>query len=161
LAALQLDLVLTSQAPETDALAPFIAHRLDEQPVGLIGVPDLCTPGPELSERLATTPLILPTHSSGLRAGFEALVTNLDVTPQIAAEVDDMAMMRLLTREGVGLAVIPPIVVKDELESGLLLEADRFPGMNETFYAVTTRRRYPNPIVRDLLGPAGTSALGG
>jgi LysR family transcriptional activator of nhaA len=154
LAALQLDLVLTSHAPETDTLAPFIVHRLSEQPVGLIGVPGLCPPGLELAERLATAPLILPTHSSGLRAGFEALLTKLDIAPQIAAEVDDMAMVRLLAREGTGLAVIPPIVVKDELESGLLLEADRLPGMNETFFAVTTRRRYPNPAVRDLLQAA-------
>ena len=151
LTALQLDLVLTNQAPETDALAPFIVHRLDEQPVGLIGVPGLCSPGLELAERLAATPLILPTHSSGLRAGFEALATSLGITPQIAAEVDDMAMVRLLAREGIGLAVIPPIVVKDELDSGLLREADRLPGMNETFYAVTTQRRYPNPVVRELL----------
>lgn len=151
LASLQLDLVLTSQAPQADALAPFIVHRLSEQAVGLIGVPRLCKPELGLSERLATVPLILPAHSSGLRAAFEALVANFDITPQIAAEVDDMAMMRLLAREGAGLAVIPPIVVKDELESGLLLEADRFPGMNETFYAVTTRRRYPNPVARDLL----------
>jgi len=37
-----------------------------------------------------------------------------------AVEVDDMAMMRLLAREGVGLAVLPPIVVRDELASGEL-----------------------------------------
>ena len=161
LAALQLDLVLTSHVPQTDALASFIVHRLDEQAVGLIGVPGLCSPGLELAERLATIPLILPTHSSGLRAGFEALVARLDITPQVAAEVDDMAMMRLLAREGVGLAVIPPIVVRDELVSGLLVEADRLPGMNETFYAVTTRRRYPNPVVRDLLEPAQPDARTG
>jgi LysR family transcriptional activator of nhaA len=156
LAALQLDLVLTNHALEVDALTPLIVHRLDEQNVGLIGVPEMCSPGLDLAERLAVTPLILPTRSSGLRAGFEALLSRLEITPQIAAEVDDMAMMRLLARESVGLAVIPPIVVKDELESGLLQEAEHLPGLKETFYAVTTRRRYPNPAVRSLLDPADT-----
>lgn len=151
LRALQLDLVLTNHAPETDALTPFIVHRLDEQVVGLIGVPALSPQKLELRERLATAPLILPTYSSGLRAAFEALVSRLEVSPQVAAEVDDMAMMRLLARQGIGLAVIPPIVVRDELESGLLVEMDHLPGITETFYAVTARRRYPNPVVRSLL----------
>lgn len=151
LAALQLDLVLTNQPPEADALAPFAVRAIDEQPVSLIGVPDLCPPDTALTDRLAGTPLILPTRSSALRIGFDALTDRLGVTPQIAAEIDDMAMMRLLAREGAGLAVIPPIVVRDELEQGALVEAERLPGLTERFYAVTTRRRFPNPILRMLL----------
>lgn len=154
LAALQLDLVLTNQPPAADALTPFIVQRIDEQPVSLIGVPALAAPGVGLTDRLSTVPLILPTPSSGLRAGFDALADRLGVKPQIAAEIDDMAMMRLLTREGVGLAVIPPIVVRDELDAGVLLEADRLPGIVEAFHAVTIRRRFPNPIVRALLPAA-------
>ena len=34
------------------------------------------------------------------------------------AEVDDMAMLRLLAREREGVTLVPPIVVRDELESG-------------------------------------------
>lgn len=62
-----------------------------------------------------------------------------------------MAMMRLLARDGVGLAVLPPIVVQDELSSGRLIEADRLPGISETFFAVTLKRRFPNPLVVELL----------
>jgi LysR family transcriptional activator of nhaA len=155
LAALQLDLVLTNQPPEADALTPFSVRAIDEQPVGLIGMPDLCPPNVPLDERLGTAPLILPTRSSALRIGFEALTDRLGVAPQVAAEIDDMAMMRLLAREGAGLAVIPPIVVRDELEEGTLVEADRLPGLTERFYAVTTRRRFPNPILRRLLDETG------
>lgn len=151
LSALQLDIVLTNQPPDSDALTPFIVQRIDEQPVSLIGIPELCAVDSELAERLRTTPLILPIQSSGIRVAFDAFVDRLGVRPQIAAEIDDMAMMRLMAREGVGLAVIPPIVVKDELKSGRLIEADQLPDMTETFYAVTTERRYPNPEIRALL----------
>ncbi|MCB1424917.1 MAG: LysR family transcriptional regulator [Zhengella sp.] len=153
LALLQLDLVLTNQPPDTDALTPFITHRIAEQPVGLIGIPALCPPALSLADRLAGVPLILPATSSGPRADFDALASRLGVTPRIAAEVDDMAMVRLLAREGVGLAVIPPIVVKDELASGVLVNADHLPGIRETFFAVTTRRKYPNPLLASLLEP--------
>jgi LysR family transcriptional activator of nhaA len=95
--------------------------------------------------------VILPTAESGVRGGFDALVDRLAVRPQIAAEVDDMAMMRLMTREGVGLGVLPPIVVRDELAAGLLVEAGTLPGIVEAFFAVTAERRFPNPLVRTLI----------
>jgi LysR family transcriptional regulator, transcriptional activator of nhaA len=151
LAALHLDLVLTNQPPPVDALTAFIVQRLDEQPVSLIGVPELCRPELSLSQRLAQTPLILPTAASGLRMGFDALVDRLGVRPQIAAEVDDMAMMRLLAREGIGLAVLAPIVVRDELASGALVESAKLPNLTEAFYGVTVERRFPNPLLTLLL----------
>ena len=151
LTAHHLDLVLTNQPPPSDALSAFVVHRLDEQAVSLIGVPALCPPDLSLSERLECTPLILPTAASGLRMGFDALVDRLGVTPQVAAEVDDMAMMRLLAREGLGLAVLPPIVVRDELANGLLIEGEQLPELTETFFGVTAVRRFPNPLLTELL----------
>ena len=62
-------------------------------------------------------------------------------------------MMRLLAREGIGLAVLPPIVVREELASGLLIEANELPGIVEAFYAVTVERRFPNPLLKLLLQP--------
>jgi len=65
--------------------------------------------------------------------------------------VDDMAMIRLMVREDAGIAVIPPIVVQDELSTGLLREAATLSGMAESFLAVTLDRRFPNPLLRELL----------
>ena len=45
----------------------------------------------------------------------------------------DMAMMRLMAREDIGLALIPPIVVTDELTSGDLIDACSLPGATEAF----------------------------
>jgi LysR family transcriptional activator of nhaA len=148
---LNLDVVLLTRPPENNADLPFIAHKLAEQPVSLIGRPDALTAGLSLEQYLGSAPLILPTRDSSVRTGFDALAARLDVSPQIAAEVDDMAMMRLLAREGLGLAIMPPIVVRDELASGLLREIDRLEGLTESFYAVTLSRRFPNPLLRDLI----------
>lgn len=151
LSTLSLDLVVTDRAPPRDAAQPFVAHRLAEQRVSLVGTPALVGEGETLESLLAQRPVILPTAGSGMRTDFDALASRWGLRPQVAAEVDDMAMMRLLAREGAGLAVLPPIVVKDELASGLLLEAGSLPGIMETFYAVTMQRKFPNPHVRGLL----------
>ncbi|KAE8235949.1 hypothetical protein A4X03_0g9600 [Tilletia caries] len=151
LEALNLDIVLLNQAPMADSVTPFIAQHVYQQRVSLIGKPSYGKPGAKLADLLTEHPVILPTLESGVRSQFEALVARLGITPQIAAEVDDMAMMRLLAREGAGLAVLPPIVVKGELEAGTLVEFDALPGMIESFYAVTVKRRFPNPLIRPLL----------
>jgi LysR family transcriptional activator of nhaA len=153
LESLALDVVLINRTPARDAATPFVSHRLAEQRVSLVGTPARVAGGGPVSRLLATQPVILPTADSSLRAGFDALTDRLGVHPQIAAEADDMAMLRLLAREGAGLAVLPPIVVKDELAAGSLVEADRLPDIAETFYAVTLERRFPNPLIRELLRP--------
>ncbi|MFT7026175.1 MAG: LysR family transcriptional activator of nhaA [Paracoccaceae bacterium] len=152
LESLALDVVLTNLAPARDAASPWLIQRLDEQPVSLIGAPARVGAPPRgLAELIATEPLILPSRDTALRAAFDALTARLGVTPAIAAEADDMAMLRLLTREGVGLAVIPPIVVRDELAAGLLVEAARLDGITEPFIAVTLARRFANPLLAELL----------
>jgi LysR family transcriptional activator of nhaA len=49
-------------------------------------------------------------------------------------------------------------VVRDELTSGLLVEAARLEGISEHFLAVTRERRFPNPLIAELLGPQVTRA---
>ena len=148
---LNLDIVLLNQPPMADSVTPFIAQHIYQQRVSLVGRPSFGKPGATLADLLAEHPVILPTLESSVRTQFEALTARLGLSPQIAAEVDDMAMMRLLAREGAGLAVLPPIVVKGELEAGTLVEFDALPGMVESFYAVTIKRRFPNPLLKPLL----------
>src|SRR5690606_16631101 len=57
--------------------------------------------------------------------------------------MDDMAMLRLFAREGKALALVPPVVVRDEIDSGELVETHRIPQPKETFYAITQSRRIP------------------
>ncbi|MDF1730249.1 MAG: LysR family transcriptional regulator [Minwuia sp.] len=155
LEALSLDIVLTNLVPARDKLSPYLVQRLDEQPVSLVGTPERLSSEPEtVAEILAGKPLILPTPESSLRAGFDAMVERLGIMPRIAAEADDMAMLRLLASADAGIAVIPPIVVQDELATGRLVEIARLDEITEVFCAVTIRRKFPNPLLEELLSPA-------
>ena len=102
-------------------------------------------------QRHAVLELMVKLKLRGMRAAFDLLLDQAGIRPVILAEVDDMAMLRLLAREGAGIAVIPPIVVRDELDAGSLVEAARLAGISETFYAVTQHRRFPNPLLADVL----------
>lgn len=151
--ALALDVVLTNLAPPREADTPWLVHQIGEQPVSLIGTPARIG-GRPMQELLRAEGLVLPAKDSALRAAFDALMAGVGATPHIAAEADDMAMLRLLARADAGLAVIPPIVVRDELSSGLLVEVAQLDGIREHFLAVTRERRFPNPLLAEVLAAA-------
>jgi len=133
-----LDVVLTTELPPGTGYA---ARRIAEQTVGLHGVPGLMT-APDLHALLARAPLILPTDRA-IRTAFDDLTAGMDLT--VAAEVDDMAMLRLLTRAGVGVAVAPGVVLADEIATGLVTTAPFDLNIAEPFYAVTRPRRFAHP----------------
>ncbi len=151
LEAMGLDVVLLNRAPDTTVSTSFIAHKIAEQRVSLIGTPKRVGVKIPIAKLLAQQPVILPTADNIARIGFDALTDRLGVRPRVIAEVDDMAMMRLLAREDAGLAIMPPVVVRDELSQGILTEAYKLPEATEAFYAVTMPRRYPNPLLSELL----------
>jgi len=95
--------------------------------------------------------VLLPSLDSNLRSGFDLILECSGIRPIIAAEVDDMAMLRLLACEGAGLALVPPVVVRGELDRGLLVERHRITDLRGSFYAITPGRRFPNPVLRELL----------
>ncbi|MDZ7827667.1 MAG: LysR family transcriptional regulator [Gammaproteobacteria bacterium] len=147
----QLDVVLSNVLPPRDAGTVWVSHLIDEQPVSLVAHPDRLEQDDDARMLLERCPVLLPTVETDLRSGIDALLERLGVRPRIAAEVDDMAMLRLLTRADAGVAILPPIVVRDELAAGTLVEVERLPSLREPFYAVTATRQFPNPLLRDLL----------
>ncbi|WP_415404593.1 LysR family transcriptional regulator [Tateyamaria sp. SN3-11] len=151
LSALALDVVLTTEAPPSAAGSDFIAHRLAEQTVALHGTPDRMQHR-TLHDLLTHEPVIVPTESS-IRTGFNSLTARLGIQPRIIADVDDMAMVRLLAREGAGLALAPSVVLADEIASGTLVTAPFDLDFVESFFAVTTRRTFPHPMLEALLHP--------
>ncbi|MGV2974540.1 LysR family transcriptional regulator [Roseibium alexandrii] len=149
LESLALDIVLTTDPPDSSLSGDFTAHRLAEQKVTIHGTPERIA-GKTLHQLLSDEPLIVPDESS-IRTGFDSLVARLGITPRIVADVDDMAMVRLLARADVGIAIAPPVVMADEIASGLLESAPFDLQIFEAFYAVTVTRSFPHPILRELL----------
>lgn len=149
-----IDVLLSNTLPPRDETTRWTSHVIADQPISLIGPPGAKrTKAPETL--LDSVPLIVPTLENHIRGEFDALVERLGLTPHIVAEVDDMALLRLLAREGLGYVVVPPIVVRDELFARLLKECGPLPGLKETFYAITPTRRFPNPLLKELMKAKG------
>jgi LysR family transcriptional activator of nhaA len=151
LAAHALDLVLSNRPPRRGADRALRCRRLARQAVSVVG-------GRRRRRRFAFPDdlrgrrLIVPGPESDVRTEFDALCEQLGVPVHIAVEVDDMAMLRLLARDTDALALVPTVVVRDELQSRALYELCVVPGLFESFYAVTVQRHFQHPLLRELLG---------
>lgn len=152
------DLVLSNMPVRKDAETGWHSHLLDEQNVSLVARKARGHPRAfRFPDDLRGTPVILPSLESNIRSAFDLILDREGIRPIIAAEVDDMAMLRLLARESGALALVPRVVVKDELESGVLVEKHRFQEIKECFYAITPSRRFPNPLVKEIITQMKTS----
>ncbi|MBU3724992.1 MAG: LysR family transcriptional regulator [Burkholderiaceae bacterium] len=147
-----LDVVLSNHAVPRERGAPWQSHLIAEQSVSLVGRrPRGAKRAFRFPQDLHGQAIVLPSESSVVRTEFDLLLDSAGVRPRILAEVDDMALMRVLARESGALTLVPPVVVQDELRSGLLVERYSIPQLQESFYAITASRRYPSVVLRKLL----------
>tara|TARA_R110000868_G_scaffold56546_3_gene174951 strand:- start:18386 stop:19279 length:894 start_codon:yes stop_codon:yes gene_type:complete len=146
-----IDLMLSNQSVPRDSATPWQSHLLQQQAVSLVGPPKKGRRKMRFPKDLANTPVVLPSLDSDMRVAFDQLLERAGVRPIIVAEIDDMAMLRLFARESGELTLVPPVVVRDELKNGILVEHYKIPDLSESFYAITQSRRFANPLVRELL----------
>jgi LysR family transcriptional activator of nhaA len=147
----RVDLVLSNQPVRRDVETNWFSHLLAEQSVSLVAAKERRMKAFRFPEELDGKAVLVPSMESNIRTAFDLVMERHGVRPVIAAEVDDMAMLRLLARESGTLALVPRVVVLDELISGVLVERHRFPEIREGFYAITPSRKFPNALVKELV----------
>ncbi len=157
LAAHDLDVVLSTRPASGDVARNVRSRLVARQRVSLVG-----RPGPVLRfpEDLRGREMVLPSPDNDLRTAFDAMCAQADVSVTVVAEVDDMALLRLLARDGRALTLLPSVVVRDELELGLLQEHCVLKGVYEHFYAIVAVRRFPHPRIASLLQRDAHDMLG-
>ena len=148
----QLDVVLANETVPSDPDRPLHCRFLGSQAVSLVGPSKIWKANSlRLPEDLHGVDLAVPGPRHAVRAQFDALCAASGVIPRLRAEVDDMAMLRLIARDSGWLTVLPEVVVQDELRSGSLVCAGQSPQLQERFYAITTPHRHRTDIVERLL----------
>jgi LysR family transcriptional activator of nhaA len=156
LAVHKLDIVLSNRPVGTDEDQAWRCRRIARQQVCLVGQPRAGGKPFRFPADLEGMKLMLPGHSSDIRTEFDMLCEARGIAVSIFAEVDDMAMLRLLARDAGGVALVPAVVVQDELKTGLLQQYCVVPEVFENFYAITTERQFQPKVVETLLAQSLT-----
>ncbi len=146
-----LDLVLSNRRVHASTEDPWRCRRIARQPVSLVGKPRAPRQAFRFPEEIAEVPLLLPGRDNDIRSGFDLLCERYGLRYRLRAEVDDMALLRLLARDSDSVALVPTVVVQDELRSGGLVEYAVVPGLYESFFAISLERRFEPPLLKSLL----------
>lgn len=154
-----LDLVLANQRVAPTSEDPWRCRRIARQPVSLVGHPEGRRRAFRFPDDLAGAPLVLPSMESEFRSAFDVMCRRLGVRYELRAEADDMALLRLLARDTDSIALLPRVVVQDELRTGQLVELCEVPQLFESFYAITAQRRFMPAALRSLLARPEDAAL--
>lgn len=138
----KLDVILSNRAVVSDSSATLQCQKIAEQRVCIVGPPGAAARKFQFPQDLASARLLLPGPSSEIRSQFDLLMGQLGVKVDVGAEVDDMAMLRLLARDSGALALVPEVVVQDELYNGTLETYWVLEDIVEHFYAITAERHF-------------------
>ncbi|MEZ4393326.1 MAG: LysR family transcriptional regulator [Polyangiales bacterium] len=153
-----LDVVLSNRRPPAQPSRAWRCRRIARQPVSLVARWSRRRAF-RFPEDLRDAPLVVPGPESDVRMEFDALCEQRGVPLRVLAEVDDMATLRLLARDTDAVALVPTVVVRDELRERSLRELCVVPGIFETFYAITVERHYQHPLLKALLARDEDSIL--
>lgn len=133
-----------------DEEAVWQNQLVSQQSVSIIGPAGLKpnTPFPDGYQHFQW---VLPSQITEIRSSFDAYCAIKNFKPNILAEADDMAMLRLLVRDTGTITALPSVVVKDEIANGQLSEYQELSNIYENFYAITAHRKFVPEIVNFIL----------
>ncbi len=155
-----LDVILSNRRVQGTADDPWRCRRIARQPVSLVGRPRPKRRPFRFPDDIGDVALLLPGRDNDIRSGFDLLCEQRGIRYRLRAEVDDMAMLRLLARDSDSVALLPTVVVQDELATGRLVEYGVVPDLHEDFYAITVQRHFEPPLLKALLKRSESDVLG-
>jgi len=98
-------------------------------------------------ECLQALPLLLPGSDSALRLRVDAWMRRHGLTPAIAAEFEDTALLKAFGREGLGCFPAPAVLAKEITRQYEVERVGAPADLVEEFYAISIERRITHPGV--------------
>ena len=144
----KLDLVL-SDSP----IAPHMHVRAYNHPLGESGVSVFAhrDHADELREdfprSLQGQPFLMPARQTMLRRSIDYWLDQAEVSPKIAAEFDDSALLKAFALGGLGSFAAPSVIEPDLAEAYGFVAVGECEGVTERYYAISVERRIQHPAV--------------
>lgn len=143
-----LDVVLSDAPVSPPTRVKAFNHNLGECGTSFVAAGKLArTLKGDFPENLDGVPFIAPSEATGARRAVDAWLDANTIRPQIVAEFDDSALLKVFGAEGLGVFSVPSAVEKDVCEQYGVSVIGRVPTLRARFYAITVERRVKHPAV--------------
>lgn len=149
LATFSLDLVLTDAPIGPGLSVRAYNHLLGDSGVTFFGTKPLAARYRHGFPRsLDQAPILLPTPNTTLRNALELWFKKLKIAPQLAAQFEDTALLKVFGGAGIGVFQAPTAIEAQVKKQYGVSAIGRTTEVKERFYAVSVERRITHPAVR-------------
>lgn len=147
-----LDIVLSTFSATEEESSELYTHLLTHSPLCIVSSRAMKFKKNEKVEFiLENNRIFLPTSSLGSRSDFDHYIESNKIKLHVTGELDDVALLRILALSGKGLVVIPRLGVTNDIDEGSLVVLHEFKSIKQSFYAITRQKKFPNPIINELI----------
>ncbi|MFO1064902.1 MAG: LysR family transcriptional regulator [Pirellulales bacterium] len=145
----RLDLVLSDSQVGSQLSIRAFNHLLGHSSYSWAGTREMVERlKPSFPTSLAGAPLILPTENTILRRSIEQWLENKQIVPDVVAEIEDSALMKIAAMQGMGIAPLATSVLSDVARQYDLLPIGPLDGLKIDFYAISVERKVTHPAVK-------------
>ena len=102
----------------------------------------------------------MPSEGTSIRASLQRWFTDHEIQPEIAAEFDDTALLKVFAQAGAGVFAISDVIADEVCEQHGVRVVLRVPEIREKFYAISIERRLKHPAVVAISELARTKMFG-
>lgn len=149
------DLILSDSPAGSQVSVKAYNHALGECGVSWVATKNLAALlRPGFPNSLAEQPLLLPNQNTVLRRSVEQWMDRQSFEPNVAAEIEDSALLKLLAAEGLGVAPVADSVLRDLEDRYGLHVVGRLNDVAIQFYAISVERKVTHPAVITILDAA-------
>jgi LysR family transcriptional activator of nhaA len=146
-----LDLILSSHNVVSDGRITFFSHVLHSSPLIFVTSKYNKIKTNKLKEALATSRMYLPGKNFEARPELDSFLEKLKCPYQIAGEIEDIALLRILALKSNEIVAIPKMGVINDIASKDLKILDSNVKIAQKFYAITREKRIPNSVISFLM----------
>ena len=147
LASHTLDVVLADRVLPPGGPVRAFSHLLGESGVTFFAAPKLASRHRSFPRQLDGAPFLVPPSGAGIRRQLDAFFTRHHVSPRIACELEDSALLKAFGAAGHGIFVVPSIVAQEVAKMYGVHAIGKTDEIIESFFAITVERRMKNPAL--------------
>lgn len=153
LASHRLDLVLSDEPAPSSTNFKVFSHTLGESSVTLCAEVKLAAHlKRNFPQSLNNAPALLPVENTALRRALETWFRAHKLKPNVVAEFDDLALMKVMAAEGRGFIAVPTVALKEAVSRYLFRSLGQATTCRLQFHAFTAERLIAHPAISLITG---------
>ena len=138
----KIDLIISDAPAPPSAEFKLYTHKLGECGLSMLAVPSLAKKYKKgFPDSLTDAPVLLPTDHTVVRRSLDIWMEDREIFPEIVAEFEDSALLKVFGQNGEGIFPIPTAIENQIKKQFGVHLVGRIPEVKDKFFAISAEKR--------------------